>query len=81
MATNPLRPVRTIDGVIVVAWDDQLMHYQAASIEFPGCIGIGPNEADAMRGLRQSVVDYMALEDRGYRDPGASLYELVPNRN
>lgn len=80
MDTN-LRPVRTIDGVIVVAWDDQLMHYQATSIEFPGCIGIGPNEADAMRGLRQSVVDYMALEDQGYRDPGASLYELVPNRH
>ncbi len=80
MDTN-LRLVRVVDGVIVVAWDDQLMHYQATSIEFPGCIGTGPNEADAMRGLRQSVIDYLALEEQGYRDPGASLYELVPNRH
>lgn len=80
MDTN-LRLVRIVDGVIVVAWDDQLMHYQATSIEFPGCIGIGPNEADAMRGLRQSVVDYMALEAQGYRDPGATLNELVPDRH
>lgn len=82
MGTNPRqRLVRVIDGVIVVIWDDDLMHYEAMSVEFPGCVGVGPNDADAVRALRQSIIDYLALEDRGYRDPGASLYELVPNRN
>ena len=77
MDTN-LRLVRIVDGVIVVAWDDQLMHYQATSIEFPGCIGVGRNDADAVRGLRQSIVDYLALEQQGYRDPGATLSQVTP---
>ena len=78
---RPVRPVRTIDGVIVVIWDDDLLHYEAMSVEFPGCVGVGPNDADAVRGLRQSIVDYLALEAQGYRDPGATLNELVPDRH
>lgn len=78
---RPVRPVRTIDGVIGVFWDAQLNHFEAYSVEFPGCVGTGQNEHDALRALRQSIIDYLALEDRGYRDPGATLNELVPDRH
>lgn len=75
MATN------YADGAVQVQWDSQLQHYEATSADFPGCIGVSKSDAhEAIRNLRQSVADYLTLEEQGYRDPARSLHELVSHQ-
>lgn len=56
-----------MDGdLIEVYWHDEAQEFIAFATELPGCVGRGPNANDAIRDLRQSVVEFLELYDQGY---------------
>lgn len=56
-----------MDGdLIEVYWHDETQEFVAFTTELPGCVGRGLNANDAIRDLRQSVVEFLELYDQGY---------------